>query len=1030
MPMRLRGKLQAQLLIGASFLVLVGGIVGVVIGVVKTPMAGAATLFTAPTLGVSYTTSSAVVLNWNAPYASTTESLTLYKDGSSYAIVGQPSSGYSVTVTCGEHSFYLKAVGTAGQLAYSNTVYATAFNCPTMTAPTLSGSAGSQTTINLSWNDPNTQEQDYKVYRGGSLLASVGANTTSYTDSGLTCGSSYTYYVQAYYAPPGSSANSNSVTVSTQACPSNQPPNAPSNFVSTGNTLTSISLSWSDNSTDETGFVVDNDTNLDSYTLGANTTSYTVSSLTCGHSYNFSVKAVKNTLVSSSVSLTASTRSCDVTAPTVSFNPGSGTNYSADSYSVTISASDASGISYIQYGTDQGTGTCSTPYTTSQSSVTVTVSWPITKVCAYAVDNVGNASSASTATYYLRPTQPNSINATPNYSNGSVTLGWWDTSAKEASFQITRTGPQTANFTAPGTGATTGWTTYTDSTCPVAGSYTYTVAACNAAGCSNAISTTADKSACDTTPPSGGVRFNPSVAYTNASSSQVDLGCDDGSGGTGCASYVLYAVNTGGCSGSIIASGSYTGPISTSVSLGSQGAKNIYAKFTDKAGNTTCSSASIYVDTTAPTGSVSINNGASTTSSPNLNLSITCSDNTDPDLLPLAPFNKTFVWLGKVLRMLGFNWVAQAALPGPNGQGGCQKYYVYPDNSSCSGTAVSDGTAPQNGGTTTTSTTVSSSYGTKYVSVQLQDGAGNTTCVSDSINYPAPAPTACTSVTVTNANADATPGYTKVLPTFQCNGSSGGVYNEYRRTIYYNGNYATQSIGTSSVTVPNYGDGTYTVYIEPHNSGGYASATSGAIYLDTTNPVAGSCSFNPAPNANGWINTLPVTASVTFTDITSGTTTKTCGINSTGSVSCTTSQTDLAGNTSSKVCTTNVDTTPPTASAIQSKLANNTWITSTQSNSNNPSFQVSITDSTSGISDGRCSLYFNNSLIQTASCSCSSGTCTASAGVTSNWNSGGFSLRVNNMKDLAGNTIEDSPGLGVKTFSFTVNNQAPKITVP
>jgi PKD repeat protein len=71
-------------------------------------------------------------------------------------------------------------------------------------APTLlSARSVSKTQINLKWTDTATNETGFYVERsssGGSWtqMATLGANSTSYADSGLTAGTSYSYRVQSF----------------------------------------------------------------------------------------------------------------------------------------------------------------------------------------------------------------------------------------------------------------------------------------------------------------------------------------------------------------------------------------------------------------------------------------------------------------------------------------------------------------------------------------------------------------------------------------------------------------------------------------------------------------------------------------------------------------------------------------------------------------------------------------------------------------------------------------------------------------
>ncbi|WKN43951.1 fibronectin type III domain-containing protein [Tunicatimonas pelagia] len=86
----------------------------------------------------------------------------------------------------------------------SNEVCATISEVPVaLPTPTnLSASALEAGTITLSWTDNATDETSYEIWRGtsasnGTLLATVGADVTSYTDSNLPASTTYYYRVRA-----------------------------------------------------------------------------------------------------------------------------------------------------------------------------------------------------------------------------------------------------------------------------------------------------------------------------------------------------------------------------------------------------------------------------------------------------------------------------------------------------------------------------------------------------------------------------------------------------------------------------------------------------------------------------------------------------------------------------------------------------------------------------------------------------------------------------------------------------------------
>src|SRR5207237_400407 len=82
-------------------------------------------------------------------------------------------------------------------------------------------------------------------------VASIAANSTSWTNAGLSPTTAYWYRVRA--AGPANSDYSNVASATTPALP---PPNAPSNLAALTISNTEIDLSWTENAPDETGATV------------------------------------------------------------------------------------------------------------------------------------------------------------------------------------------------------------------------------------------------------------------------------------------------------------------------------------------------------------------------------------------------------------------------------------------------------------------------------------------------------------------------------------------------------------------------------------------------------------------------------------------------------------------------------------------------------------------------------------------------------------------------------------------------------
>jgi len=116
-------------------------------------------------------------------------------------------------------------------------------------------------------------------------------NVTAYSDVGLSPGTTYYYVVRASNSA-GASANSNQASATTLPLP----PAAPGGLTATAVSSSQINLAWTDNSSNETNFVVARATAsagpfTDVATLAANTTSYSDTGLVAATTYYYVVRA-------------------------------------------------------------------------------------------------------------------------------------------------------------------------------------------------------------------------------------------------------------------------------------------------------------------------------------------------------------------------------------------------------------------------------------------------------------------------------------------------------------------------------------------------------------------------------------------------------------------------------------------------------------------------------------------------------------------------------------------------------------------
>lgn len=127
---------------------------------------------------------------------------------------------------CGSSQAYqARAFDAAGNVSDpSNTVNITVVCSDTLkpTTPTgLVAAAVSSTQINLTWvaSTDNVGVTNYEIYRGGSLIATVG-NVTSFGNTGLTAATTYSYFIKAKDGAGNVSDASNTASATTQSLPS------------------------------------------------------------------------------------------------------------------------------------------------------------------------------------------------------------------------------------------------------------------------------------------------------------------------------------------------------------------------------------------------------------------------------------------------------------------------------------------------------------------------------------------------------------------------------------------------------------------------------------------------------------------------------------------------------------------------------------------------------------------------------------------------------------------------------------------
>jgi hypothetical protein len=180
------------------------------------------------------------------------------------------------------------------------------------TAPgSLEGTAVSSSQINLTWTDLSDNETGFKIERctgagcsNFAQIATTGSNVASYSNTGLSPSTSYSYRVRAYNGA-GDSDYTVTKTVSTPAA--SVVPTAPSTLTATAAPGSKVNLAWLDRSSNEDGFEIERCPGslcvsfTQIFTVGPNVSTYADTGLSAGTTYRYRVRAY-NTAGNSSYS--------------------------------------------------------------------------------------------------------------------------------------------------------------------------------------------------------------------------------------------------------------------------------------------------------------------------------------------------------------------------------------------------------------------------------------------------------------------------------------------------------------------------------------------------------------------------------------------------------------------------------------------------------------------------------------------------------------------------------------------------------
>jgi hypothetical protein len=202
-----------------------------------------------------------------------------FSPGTNQLTVTPPSAGE--TAPPGHYMlFLLNAAGVpsiASIVRLSNDVVPT----PPPAPSNLAANAVSSSQIDLNWADNASNESGFRIERSTdgtnfTEIGTVGPNVTTYASTSLNAATQYWYRVRAYNGT-GQSDYAGPASATTLPAPPSQPPSAPTGLTASRQTGR-ITLTWTDTSSNETGFSIWRSANGQSFaeiaTVAANVSTY------------------------------------------------------------------------------------------------------------------------------------------------------------------------------------------------------------------------------------------------------------------------------------------------------------------------------------------------------------------------------------------------------------------------------------------------------------------------------------------------------------------------------------------------------------------------------------------------------------------------------------------------------------------------------------------------------------------------------------------------------------------------------------
>jgi chitodextrinase len=460
-------------------------------------------------------------------------------------------------------------------------------------APTLAATVQSSTSVALSWSGStdNVGVTNYRIFANGALLTRTTTAATTYTASGLTAGTKYTFEVYAADAAGNISPSSNSASVTTTPVSDTTPPTTPGAIIQGTVTASSVALSWG--ASTDAGGLAGYRLFQDGKQLAATITgtSYTVTGLATGTAYAFVVKAFDK-----AGNISAGTAALIVTTTPPADDSGANipTNLTIQAVSVSTATiswtapADGSAVSYnlFRSGTPIAQGVTATTYTATDLEPNTKYVFGIRAVNASGIESPtsqGRAATTLPGDDSQAPTVPTNI-VVGATTNTSIALSWSESTdnVAVAGYKILLDGVE-MNETATQTTLTiTGLTANT--------SYSVTIKAFDEAGNDSAASAAViakTSTTTDTTRPSPPNGF----VSSDITSTSVVLSWNASIDNVGIAGYIVFKDGT--------SIDDTTATTFTVTGLNPSTSYGFVVKSVDTGGNISLGSAALYVTTSA-----------------------------------------------------------------------------------------------------------------------------------------------------------------------------------------------------------------------------------------------------------------------------------------------------------------------------------------------------------------------------------------------------------------------------------------------